>query len=489
MNDSRLVRMLRTFSNSEFREFEKFVDYPYFSQGRDLSKFFKTLKPFYPEFDESKFTAEYLFKDLYPGKIFDEKTSGNILYKLSSELYKLCREFLIQTEFSKDTSRRSFYLLNQLRQKKLYKDFDREYINTEQSAEDTFKGGVNDFLNKYLLRESFLEYSLEKCDFRNGFDSILKQGEYSVLIALIKGFRNIDTNFTSKYFNIDVRYNLVDNFIKHLDSEKLLEEMRINNDEFYFYAAINYAIHKMFFYPEVNEHYFLFKKLLYENLSLFGQTEKYILFQTLISYCIKKIDGDDRELFIREEFENYKTTIELGVYKYNKEDKININAFRNILSSAIDNREIDWLEGFAEGYISELHEMYRENMKLYASAYINFKRKHFEKALECISKVKYDLFLFKMDVKNLMFRIYFELGYFEQAHSILNAMKQYLINTNELSDKFKLREGNFAKFAEQLLRAKTKESKIDVSYYKNILDNDKFLSSRKWLIDKINELD
>lgn len=478
--------MLRTFSNSEFRDFEKFVDSPYFSQGRDLSKFFKILKPFYPNFEDSKFTIENLFSDLYPGKKYEEKSSGNLLHKLSSELYKLCREFLIHSELKKDDSRKYFYLLNQLRQKKLYDEFEKEYKNSESINENAIKGGVIDFLNQYFLKHSFLEYSIDKQEARNAFENILLTGEYLTAAALIKGFRNIDTNLSSEKFNVKVRYNLVDNFIKHLDSEMLLEEMKVNDDKFYPFAAISHGIHKMFENIDDIDNYFNLKKLILKYISLFGHTEKYILFQTMIGYCIKRIDGECRELFIREEFENYKITFELGIYKFNDQDKIQINNFRSIVGSAVDNNEIDWLENFVENYVSELHTEHQENMKHYSLAYIYFERRNFEKALECVMNVKYDFFLFKMDVKNLMFKIYFELGFYEQAYSMIDTMKHYISNTKDISEMFKERERNFIKFASKILKEKSYNKKKSLAFLKNEIINEKNLQSRNWLLQKVS---
>lgn len=488
MTDSKLIKILRTFSEKEFRDFEKFVDSPYFSMGRDLSGFFKSLKPFYPEFESKNFSTEKIFSILFPEKKFNEKTSGNILHKLSSELFKLTREFMIQTELSKDSSRKYFYLLNQLREKKLYKEFEKEYKNSESETKNTIKGSVNDFLGKYYLKHCFLEYSIERNNVRNAFDSILTLGEYVVIVALIKGFRNIDTNMSAENFNIKNRYNLVDNFMKHLDSGRLLEEMKRNNDKFYPYAAVSYAIHKMCKYPDVNEHYFNFKKLVNEYLPLFGHSERYVLFQTMISYCTRKIESDDREIFIREEFENYKKTIELGIYKFSKTDKIQINGFRTITLSAIDNGEIDWLEEFVKQYNKELDIEHRENMMYYSLAFIYFEKKDYEKALENIMKIKYNFILFKMDVKNLMFKIYYELGYFEQAFSMLDAMKHYASNTNDLSEKFKLRVGNFIKYASKILKIKTAGNKSDVNHLVSELKKEKYIDSHAWLLKKIYDL-
>jgi len=488
MNDSKLIKMLRTFTDSEIKEFEKFVDSPYFSRGRDLSNFFKTLKPFYPEFEDKKLTGENVYLKLYPGKKYEDKKSANVLHKLSSDLYKLCRDFLIHDEFKNDEIRKYFYLLNKLRMKKLYSEFDKEYKNAEAITDNLYKGGVSDFLDKYYLRQSFLEYSIDKSDVRNVFDSILTLGEYSVIIALIKGFRNIDTNSTSKSFNVDVRYNLVDNFIKHLDYENLLEEMKANNDRFYPYAAVSNAIHEIFADMENIAKYFELKNLIISYISLFGHTEKYILFQTLISYCSKNIDGGNRELFIREEFENFKMIFELGIYKYSDNDKIQINNFRSIISCAIDNGEIDWLENFIENYITEILSEHQGNMRHYSFAYVHFARKNFEKALECIMKVKFNFILFKMDVKNLMFKIYYELGYFEQAYSMLDTMRHYIANTNELSELFKIREKNFIKYAGKLLKIKSSDSNSEVNYLEEEIKNETLLGSRNWLINKIAEL-
>jgi len=137
MKDSKLAAMLRTFSASEMKEFNTFLRSPYFSTGRDLTEFFNCLKLFYPGFDNPKLTSDYLYKKLYPGKDFDNKISTGVLYTLSADLYKLCKKFLIQTGINEDQQRRKFYLLNKLREKKLYKEFEKEYNNIVKYSLDT----------------------------------------------------------------------------------------------------------------------------------------------------------------------------------------------------------------------------------------------------------------------------------------------------------------------------------------------------------------
>ena len=489
MKDSKLISLLRTLNPDEFREFEKFTESPYFSIGRDLNSFLKCLKPFYPDFGSRNMNEEYLFTRLYPGKKFNPKTSSNSIHKLSSELYKLGKEYLVYSEFKKDHSGWKIYLLNNLRKKKLYKEFEKEYSKGESGSLANRKGSVNDFINKFFLKESYLEYCVEKGNVENAFDSILSMGEYIVIGALIKGFRNIDTNESSKGFNINVRYNLVDNFISHLDSEKLLEEMKANEDRFYPFAAISYAIHKMKKYPGETKYYFDFKKLVMENLDLFGHSEKYILFQTMLNHCIRNISSENQKLFIREEFEVYNLEFEQGIFKYTPDDYVQVNTFRSMIGCALDNGKTDWLEKILNNHIKDLHPEQRSNMKNYAMAFIHFERKEFEKALESVMKIDFNFVLFKLDTKNLLFKIYFELGYFEQANSLIDATKHYISRTDDLSEYFKTRESNFIKYAVELLKHKLNNKKFDKDYFVKNIAKEININSKMWLLKKADEIE
>lgn len=484
LKDSKLIKLLKTFSASEMSEFEKFVDSPYFGHGRNLSDFFKCIKQYFPDFDQAEFTARNIFLKLHPGKDSALRSSENIIHKLSSELFKLGKEFLIQIEIENDENRRYCYLLNQLRVRKLYTEFEKEYKNSELTDTGNVMGSEDYFLDRYFLKRSYLEYCIDITDIAGAYEHILLLGELAAAATLIKGFRNIDTNHSSERYNIKVRYNLVDNLIGHLDCERLLDEMRSNNDKIYPYAAVSYGIHKIHRHPDQIRFYYELKELIAGNLALFGHVEKYILYQTLLGYCIRKQEDKFSESFLREEFEIIRTIHELGIYKYSESDKIQINNFRSTVLCAIDNDEIDWLEDYVLKYINELHDEHIVNMRYYSAAFINFERGQFEKALDCINSVKYDYFMFKLDVRNLMFKIYYELEYIEQAYSMLETIKRFLSNSKDLSDVLILRERNFVKFASELLKIRSSKLSYGYDFLRKKIQNEKVLECKKWLLQK-----
>ncbi len=63
-----LYKLLATFSDDEWKEFEKFVASPYFNKGRNFGSIMKLLRKHRPEFSSKELFKENLYKKLYPGK-------------------------------------------------------------------------------------------------------------------------------------------------------------------------------------------------------------------------------------------------------------------------------------------------------------------------------------------------------------------------------------------------------------------------------------
>ncbi|HMR41467.1 MAG TPA: hypothetical protein PKA90_13665 [Ignavibacteria bacterium] len=488
MKDSKLINLIKTFTQHEFRELELFIESPYFNRGRDLSPFFKCLKKYYPGFEEGIFSEENFYEKLYPGKKYDKLKSKTLIHTLSSEMFKLCKEFLIQTGLNEDSYRREYYLLNRLREKRSYKEFEKIFNKSTASNELPEKGGVLDFINQFYSAQNSMVYCIEKGDISGAVESILSQGECFAVAALIKGYRNPELSIAAKTHNVNFRENLIDNLMSHLDSPGFMEIMKKNNDKFYPYVAVNYAAYLMMKHTEDHKYYFEFKKMVDEYYSHFGQSERFYLYAMLISYCSLQCRNDNPGIFGREQFEIHKRSVELGLYKNSENDIMDIVKFRNIAICAFTFNETDWFETFVKDYINELKPEYRENMRHFSYAYLHFGRKEFGKSLENLIMVHNDFFYFKMDAKRLLLLIYFELGYFEQANSLIKSIKEYITNTKDLSDKLKERERIFIKKVNGLLNIKESGNLKDIGILEAEISKDHNLPFKIWLLEKVNEL-
>ena len=118
----------------------------------------------------------------------------------------------------------------------------------------------------------------------------------------------------------------------------------------------------------------------------------------------------------------------------------------------------------------------------------DFYKHNFELALDFITRIDHLNPVFKVDYRFLILRIYYELSYFEQAFSALDAFKHFLTNDKEISDDFKIEFKNFARIYSEILKIKAKESKSDPLAAKKELDKLNLKTQVTWLRNKIDEL-
>jgi len=489
MKETKLVELLRKLNKVEFKEFEKFSISPYFSRGRDLFPLFRSLKPFYPDFESEKLTDEVIFKKLYPDKKYGDQKSVSLLRTLTSELFNLGKEFLTYSEFDQDINRKNFYRLNQLRKKKLYKEFEKEYKESLSVQERSEGGNPEDFINKYFLNLSYAEYCVEKGWAEQAYETLFKMGDYAAMITLIRGFRMSELKMVAKSFcELKPGFSLLEYLINNIDIDKLIYNLRKYENKYFPIIEISYLIHKMTEDYMNEEHFRKLKKLVLKNLNLLGHDEKYMIFSIMGSYCVRMTNILNLDSYLNEQFELFDMSLKLGVLKWRQEDDFQLSLFRNIVITGVIVNEHDWVEDFIIKYSQELNPDQRDSMTYYSLAYLYAAKKEYDKALENLIKVKYDFYMFKIDVKNLYFRIYYEMGYIEQAYSILDSMRHYISSTKDLYDIFIDRNTNFIKYASELLRIRSSGVYKNLDILRNKIENEVYLESRRWLMKMIDEL-
>ncbi len=471
------------------REFEKFIASPYFSRSRDLNPLFKTLRQFYPDFSNEKFTAEFVFTSMYPGKKYEQVKSGNLIKTLSSDLFMMCKEFLIQSEFMNDKKRKEYYLLNQLRKKKLNKEFEKNLKKIEEENDFKNKGSIEYFIQNYFFKDVCREYYLDNDDFKNTYESVLSSGELIAVMALIKCLRNSDERTLADIYNLETRYNLIDNLFNHLNIESLLGEMKKNNDRFYPYVLTYFLVHKLN-KEKSKDIYFELKDHLNRNMSLFGKDELYVLRSILLTFCSVMVMGPELRQFRKEQFELNDGNLKLGIYKRSINEEFHVVLFRNMALNSAMIGEFEWLEKFIIKYSPELPAEHKENMINFSNAMLYYFKSEFEKSLGYFSKIKLSLFIFKLDVRIFQLRIYYELNYFEQAHSLIDSTAHFLTDTQEASEIMAASIRNFLKYYRQIFKIKQleKADKAELNLILKNISEEKILASRDWFVSKVNEL-
>jgi len=431
--DTKLIIFLQTFSKKELSEFEKFIISPFFKQGRDLLPLYKAVIKFHPDFISEGFNEENIFKEIYPDTEFGDKKSRDILKTLSSSLLKTAEEYMVISNFSRKKTLKHRIMLEELLERDLVKYYEkyRETAEMAVNIEGELSGKI--ILEKYFLEVYDTQYLNIILDHKNYLKKAFSSGEYLsdyflinlLRIAKLKSFSEIGSNIKSEE-------NICDLILAGLNMESILEAYK-DSPHFVFIGFHYYS------YLSIRNNcdaglYAKAKEIFYIHKSKLSRMEKVYFYADLFN--IQNIGFQNINLSVRrrENFDLFVSCIEDNAYKMNNDAYMQPDFYRNFIITAINLKEFDIAKNFTEKYTEELKPVFRRDMKYYSKAMISFGMEQYEEALVNISKVKYALVNFKVDVKVLSLKIYYELKLTEQAYSMADTFKHNLKSYNEMPE-------------------------------------------------------
>lgn len=487
MENSKLVSVLKKLNKDEFKDFGKFVSSPYFSKGRDCSALLEALKHCWPDFIGEKITKKAVYERMQPNEKFDDDKAYSLLATLSTELYKMVLEYLRYSEFEKDEVQKKLMLLRGLRSKNQKKEFEKEF-SRDNNENPVTRGSSESFLESSLMNTVYSNYLWDRGLAEKMCYANLNSSADALAYALITAFKYMDTKSSAKYIDIHLPRSFNDIVLESIDGEKMLNAMKDENDPMLPYISANYYIYMMKRFPAERKYYDLLKETLYTNIDKFGHTEKYMLHQALQTYVTIGLESNEySEVNVRELFELYKNSLELGAYKISPDAYLEPTVYRNIFITACDVKEYEWAEEFINKYSHELQAEFAEGTRDYALASVYFNKGEFSNALKKIMNISYDYPLHKLDSKVLHFKICWELGQIEQSYNLLDTTKHYLSTAANLPGIYRKKNLNFVKYAAELLKHKSGKAR-DIGFTLDKLIKEEPIKSKAWLMDKFNEL-
>jgi hypothetical protein len=178
-----------------------------------------------------------------------------------------------------------------------------------------------------------------------------------------------------------------------------------------------------------------------------------------------------------------------GLYSYSAGGEFIPRIFRNIVHTALMVRQYKWLESFLSVYLQKIPEDSRNNMGNMAKAMMFFEKREYEKSLSIISKIDYEIFHFKIDIKNLQMKIYYELGYFEELLSAIDSYRHFIANNKFISERYKAICTEFVNNVSRMLRIKNEGKAGENTLLRKDIISSPGALNQVWLLEKTDELD
>ncbi|MDD5361323.1 MAG: hypothetical protein PHN88_04275 [Ignavibacteria bacterium] len=481
------LKLFGLFSSFSQKDWDSFSLYVKSHDGSSSRKFF----PLVTEF-RKYFSHKESFDDAGVLSLL-EKAYGKGSYKYQtiknrqSELLKIAEKFLRYQSLEKDFLAEEFYLLDNLFDRGLRKNYSglfemiREKLDGRKFDESAFLK-----LDRYyLLKASHFQSSNKPED---GFNSYFEHSNVLIAYWLCRIYREGFEYIIQMSYNITYDFNPVFEFLKHFDDEPFFLKLEKQKKDIYLIPLIRFYMFKSI--QNLNEGRYIAKskKLYFDNEKKFTDEFKTEIYRMLMSYYLLKINSGEKKYYTHL-FYLHQKKLNQGLISDIKRCTYPANVFREYVIVALKLNRFEWAQKFVKKYSHLLPENIREDEMSLANIRILFSKKDFVKTLALIEKTKSDKYLHYLDTSRFKLMTYFELSRFEESYPEIDRIRHYFRNNKKLPG---FDVNSFSVFLEKLsglIKIKLDPDKKNKDYFISELQNSKvFITSKEWFLEKAKEL-
>lgn len=475
------ISILRTFSGKEMKSFSLFLNSPYHNTNNKVIQFFDVLKNYYPEFSHPDLTSEKLFNELFGKAEYKESYIRNLF----SDLKILSENFLLHGSISRNPVKSKLLIeefhnreLNGLLNKKI-EDFEKQIKNSRLKDQDYFLN----LLFAYDLK-GFVTVDLTLTDnFRKDQISSLINFFY---LSLMECFFHLKVE--EQRIRIKHDFTFLKYMLKYVsDNQSSFENIPL--------LMIYYNLWMSFMENEGMNYFEKAKEIFSQHFDSLTQIDKKNIYSVFQIYYDDKIREGDLSYNIHL-LNLLLEMLEKKVISHNRKHSINLNLYRNVLILCFKLNQKEKLNNFISEYLKFVRSESRNSIAAYSSAHLNFLEGNNEESLLQCQKINFNKLLtttnenlyFKIDVKTLMLKCFYELQAFESALAHLQTFRQFLNNSMIIKDSSKKNLLFFLKAVFDLINLNNNYDDFKLAELKKRISNSKNIPGIDWVWKKTEEL-
>lgn len=408
-------------SAEEFKHLRKAILSPLLSTNPRVEQLYRYLRPFFPEFKDSKLSKAYLYARIFPNEAYKDGK----MRKLITEFTQVVEDFLIYLELEKQRFQRQKYLTEIYNKRQLYDFFKKNTaVLLKELAQSSYQGETIYKNQMELLQAYFFHPSTsktkDKTEVLNSLQQHLDNFYFTSKLRLASDIIN-----RSQFLKEEQEIPFL-KFLKNYLSEQTNLPLIVT-----FYLEILHLLKTR----EVAS-YWKIRNSFFKNIQALGQEDKKVILLHLLNFAIGQVNKGEH-LFRMENFELYKFALQHNLLIEN--NSISDIAFTNIASYGASLEEFEWTHQFIQDYQPFLVKTFREEATQLSWAYLAFFQKDYTTTINLLLCVPFNKISHKRRGKGLLLRSYFEMAlkdssyqdlFFSYAHSYQKALYRNNIDAN-----------------------------------------------------------
>ncbi len=464
MEKSKLIQLLRSFSDLEYREFAKFIASPFFNQKEDLIQLYNILrKESSKEFIPKRISRELIMKKLYPKEPFSEKK-----YKyVTNLLLRQAERYISLKEMESQPLIQEYHLLNAYVKRDVDKNYNFIFNKTLKQHQLSTRKDSDFYYKDFLLNHVASEHFDRK--------KIRKNNEHSERLI-----HSLDLY----YFANRLKYachlmnnqKIISGNIKVKFTEEIIDFLNTENYNNYPAIFMYYNLYRLLT-EENKQHFITIKDLLKEYCLFFKESELKELYHITINYCIVQYQKNNELHFLSDLYELYQNGIKSELLLEN--GFLSPWTYKNVIKTGFILKYLEETEKFIIENNEKLKEEFREDALQYNLAELYYHKKNFDKSIYYLNQVKFSDIYYALDSKFLLSKIYFETAEYEALESFIPSFQTYLRRNKLIAENVKQTYLNFTKMLIKILFEDASKNKLIQE-----IESTTPLTGKKWLLEQ-----
>lgn len=465
MQKNKLLQLLKTFTTEEMADFGRFLAFKKAdNKCRLLWRIFSEVHPNYSHLPD---------KESLQQQVFSHKAHFTTeLPVLFTTLWKLAKDFVVWQQFQADNDIRQKYLLMAFGSRKLNAFFEQAYRKFEQDDSRRNDRSVEFLYTNYErvnLLKGFVHVNPKSALAEKASDVGIARifAQYALLVELQQYCSIVNISYMRQIeFNREYADSLTN---RPIDGDGQTKQV----------ITVYRQVLQLLLNPD-DELYISLKLQLIDANCPLTDDERNFLLLIVQNHCSRQLAGGKNQ-YRAEMFALYQYRLDCG-FLY-KSGFLQPRDVKNIVTLAIQEGHFDWAKRFIGENEEKIAPFGRENTINSCMGSYYFHKKNYKKALKYLLQVDFNDFLYAIDNKNALLKIYYELNDEDNAIALIRTFRQYLKRHREIAPIRKKMYLNFMRIVLQLFKCRRRE----ISAYKlrEKITNCHPLSDRNWLLEKL----
>lgn len=448
MENSKLVRLLRTLSPSEVKGFDAYLRA--FHAGEEVPiALFGHLRPFYPAFKAKELDKGRIEQELGLAQTEKHKRVSNE----ASKLYAWLLNFLAWEKFRSEEHKpeRYFMAMEALREKKLEQEFFSLAKRTSAWLDKTPASAWKPLHYMRLAHYKYYYTPTQKWKTDNG-------GIEEAAAQLHHFFNTANLKYLCE---LRSRARALQEEKGTVERYKLPDA--VHSGQVFMLARL-YGLCEKMLEKDDDEHFDDFYKAFESNKAPLGKEDEHVLLTYLMNAIARRLPRD-QERWAPQAFRLYQRALEKGLLI--TDGYLSDLTFHNIIQLACGVHDLPWAEQFIEKYAGFLVEEGRDSTIALARARIAFEQADFEQPLELLSGIEFKDHSFSLQAKLIQVRCFYELEEAEALDSFIKSFGLFLLRNKVVNKQGALKAyQNFLKVLKMMAGPKPSRRKIEAEMEK-----------------------